>query len=640
MPKYIFIVLAILFFQGSVYAKGDESLDCSRIPAALLKHADAVVRRSSYDVKIVSLDEVYETETYAITILNKEGYQYARFYQYYDKFRKINSVGGTLYDKDGKELKRLRKIDVGDAALVSSSNLFDDHRIKYCDFNYSAYPFTIEYEVEVKTNYSFFLPSWDPQKGHNCAVEKSDFSIEYPASMPLRYKAFHLNAEHTEKKDGSTATMAFSVGNIVAGKQDKLAPSENFPFPTLIFATDTFEFGGLSGKMDTWKSFGKFFYDLNDKRQDLSPEARLAVHKLVDTCTSSFSKISLLYKYMQSGTRYVSIQLGIGGWQCFPADYVAEKGYGDCKALSNYMKALLKEAGISSDMVLVYGGRDNGFKLQNDFPFNSFNHAILCVPLEKDTVWLECTSKDLPAGYLSEFTHNRDVLLLTPEGGQVVKTPTYNYDNNHTTRIVHAHIDNKDQVDAKVTKELMGLPCDMQRHELIDQPKDKVENYLNRQFSLNTYKVNDYKISTSLSGRIPVLSEQISLSGSGKITHAGKRMFIDPDIFPAGVDALEENEKREKPFYVRESFETDDTEIIELEGAYTAEFIPGEISMSYPFGAYNCKIFFENENTIKLVRTYHQVEGTYEATLFTDYTKFIKAAGNGTEQKQLVLLKK
>jgi len=640
MPKYIVLLLAILFFSADTYAKGDETLDCSLIPPALLKHADAVVRRSSQEVRIVSLDEIYETETYAITILNKDGYDYARLGEYYNKFSTINSIEGTLYDKDGKEVRSLKKVDIRDAAVVSAPNLFDDSRVKYCDFNYSVYPFTVEFEIEKRTNISFFLPAWYPQKSHKCAVEKSDFSIEYPTDLPLRYRAFHLNKEHTDKKDGNMTTMIFSVGNIAARKEDKLAPLENFPLPTLIFATDSFEFGGLSGKMDTWKSFGKFFYDLNDKRQDLPAETKIAVHKLVDTCSSTFNKISLLYKYLQSGTRYVSIQLGMGGWQCFPADFVAEKGYGDCKALSNYMKALLKEAGISSDMVLVYGGKDNSRKLLTDFPFSSFNHAILCVPSEKDTVWLECTSKDLPAGYLSDFTHDRDVLMLTPDGGVVVKTPTYNYSDNHSTRVVYAHIDDKDQVDAKIRKEIRGSNYVSQRHELIDQPKEKVEDYLNRQFSLNTYKVNDYKISTSLNGRIPTLSEQISLTGSGKITHAGKRMFIDPDIFQTGYSVPEENEKREKPFYIRESFETDDSEVVKLDGAYTAEYVPGEINMTYSFGAYNYKIFFENDNTIKLVRTYRIVEGTYDASMFADYVKFMKAFSNATEQKQLVLLKK
>ena len=59
---------------------------------------------------------------------------------------------------------------------------------------------------------------------------------------------------------------------------------------------------------------------------------------------------------MQSRTRYASIQLGIGGYKPAPAMEVSEKGYGDCKGLTNYMSALLKEAGITSYYTWVKSG--------------------------------------------------------------------------------------------------------------------------------------------------------------------------------------------------------------------------------------------------------------------------------------------
>ena len=66
----------------------------------------------------------------------------------------------------------------------------------------------------------------------------------------------------------------------------------------------------------------------------------------------------------------------------FPATFVDEKKYGDCKALSNYMRALLKAVDIPSYYALIRAG-ENEEPADFDFPHNNFNHAILCVPFKK-----------------------------------------------------------------------------------------------------------------------------------------------------------------------------------------------------------------------------------------------------------------
>jgi hypothetical protein len=46
------------------------------------------------------------------------------------------------------------------------------------------------------------------------------------------------------------------------------------------------------------------------------------------------------------------------------------------------------------------------------------------VPQAMDSIWLECTSNYNDFDHLGSFTENRYSLVLTENGGQLIKTPT------------------------------------------------------------------------------------------------------------------------------------------------------------------------------------------------------------------------
>ena len=71
--------------------------------------------------------------------------------------------------------------------------------------------------------------------------------------------------------------------------------------------------------------------------------------------------------------------------------------------------------------------------VEKDFSSMQGNHAILNIPNNGNDIWLECTSQTIPFGFLGDFTDDRDVLVVTPEGGIIKRTPAYlNEDNLQT----------------------------------------------------------------------------------------------------------------------------------------------------------------------------------------------------------------
>ena len=70
------------------------------------------------------------------------------------------------------------------------------------------------------------------------------------------------------------------------------------------------------------------------------------------------------------------------------------------------MVAMLKEAGIKGYYTIIMAGK-NAPEVIPDFPNDQFNHIIVAVPNNRDTLWLECTSQTNPFGYLGHFTGDR-----------------------------------------------------------------------------------------------------------------------------------------------------------------------------------------------------------------------------------------
>lgn len=199
-------------------------------------------------------------------------------------------------------------------------------------------------------------------------------------------------------------------------------------------------------------------------------------------------KVELLYAHLQKNKRYISIQLGIGGWQHYDAAYVANNDYEYCKALANFMYSLLKEAGIRSCYTLVSAGK-RARKIIADFPAQQFNHLILCVPLQTDTMWLECTSQTLPAVYLSEFTYNRYALAIDEDGGRLVRTPNYWMIDNSQIRKLNVNLDRQGNLYLHSSSVYSGLQQD-QYHDLINSPdKNKVKEILQHNLDFATYEI-------------------------------------------------------------------------------------------------------------------------------------------------------
>lgn len=626
------LVLSFLFYTD---VSAQNNYDIKLIPPALLKNANVVKRNEEVFIEIKNIGKAIITTKYALTILNEAGDDAADFAQGYSKLVSIKSLDGTLYNADGKKLKALKNADVKDISGTDEGTIADDSRVKVHNFNYKIYPYTIEYEYSLQLNGILYLPHWQPIDDENMAVEKSILKVKMPSDYLLRYKTFNYKNEPaiTTEKDSK-------IYQWIAEKMQPILKEQFSPImyeiTTAVFLAPTnFEIQNYTGSMTDWKGFGKFIYSLNAGRDNLPDNVKQKVHQLTDKISSEKEKINILYEYLQKNSRYVSIQLGIGGWQTFDAKYVSEKGYGDCKALSNYMYSLLKEAGIKSYYTLIRAGENKNYFMDN-FPSNQFNHIIVCVPQQKDTVWLECTSQTLPAGYLSGFTSNRSALLVDETGGKLIHTPVYSKNDNLQNRNIIATISNEGNLTATIHTKFTGQQQDDLHALLHALSKQKIEEYLKEIINLPSYDVVKFDY-TQQNNSIPAIFETLEITGNNYAAANGKRLFIAPNIFNKTGTKMRNSNDRVYDIEIPDEFiDTDSTEFNMPKG-YAAESIPDPVSIETKFGKYSTSIKI-NGNKIYYVRYNMRNKGHYPASdskaLKEYFDKIYKA-----DREKIVLVK-
>jgi hypothetical protein len=481
-----------------------------------------------------------------------------------------------------------------------------------------------------------FFPDWVPAGGEKLSVEQSHFSIICPSDYRLRYKEFNYSGEPVVTTEKSKKITTWDATNIPAIVKEAACPRWHELTTMVITGPTDFQLGDYKGNMNTWEDYGKFLYALKSGRDNLPDNIKQQVHKLTDGIADVKKKISLLYEYMQKNTRYISIQLGIGGWQPFDATEVAKKGYGDCKALSNYMFSLLKEAGIRSDYTLIHSGDDQNY-MTDDFPSNQFDHVILFVPLEKDTVWLECTSQTLPAGYLSAFTADRYALAVEEGGGKLVHTPRYGLKDNLQVRKLKATLSDDASLLIQVNTTYEGTEQD-DVHDMINYlSKDKVKEYLQKKLDFPTYELDkfDYKENRSMT---PDVEEKLDLYVSNYAAITGKRLFITPNVMSRSYTKLRTEEERKFDIVLHDEYKHVDSVEIEIPKGYEIESPAQPVSIDAKFGKYSSTTTLVG-NKIFYYRLREQYSGTFPAKDYADLVKYYDSIYKADRNK-IVFVKK
>jgi hypothetical protein len=609
------------------------------IPADLKEGVDVVVREDISRWRILARDRATIDVRYVVTVLNTNGDGYAEINLGYDKkLEKITDLKINVYDALGLPVKRVKNNEIMDVSLLDGVSLFSDNRIKNVDVSQSTYPYTVELEYREEYRYLYSNHGSVLLSSPRMSCENFQYQITYPKELAPRYRVHNFDSEPKKitNPDG-TESLTWEARNVKAKKPEPSGPPFRATRPEIIAAPSEFEFSGYGGKMNTWDDLSSWIMSLNKGRDIISDATRRQVAELTRNLTSAEEKSKVLYEYLQGKTRYVSIQLGIGGLQPFEAKVVDQVGYGDCKALSNYMVALLTEAGITGYYTLINAGEEAP-PMITDFPSSQFNHVVVAVPNGKDTLWLECTSQTNPFGYQGTFTGDRKALMVTEAGGKIVNTTRYPASGNVRQRIANVDLQAGGDAKAKVATTYSGLRYEAgDLNHYINQPQEDQKKWLLETTRIPNFNIDQFKM-VNHKMREPSAEVQIAMTLRRYASVSGKRIFMMPNLMSRSAFVPEQSTDRKSNVLVKTGFVDEDSVVYTIPESIYPEFVPQSIRHESRFGTYEAS-FVLDQGKLIYVRRLVTKEGEFPPESYKEFVEFYRNVNKADNLKMVFLSK-
>ncbi len=607
MNKILTVFILTIGFIPEIFGQRPQYA-VNLIPSALMEQANATVRDESTSIDMRSMTNMTIRIARTVTVHHKSGDQYGAVEVYYNKSRSVRSIKGEIIDENGQTVQQFSMRDFKDASASGHQNLYADTRVKSYQPVVHHYPYTITYEIEIRDNQNLLIPRWAPDYLYDVSVEQSTYSITVPRSEEIRIHEVNYHGQPVLTDDGKTKTYGWTLSGVAARRSEPFSPPRDLEATIVRVVPENFQYYRKKGSFSDWHGYGKWMYEelLADKR-NLPTATANYIKALTAGATIPKEKAQILYKYLQEKTRYISIQIGIGGFEPFPASSVDQLGYGDCKALVIYMQSLLDVVGIPSYYCIVEAG---SFKrdLTVDFAnLSDGNHVILCIPFENDTTWLECTSQHLPFGFLGDFTDDRIVVACTEEGGKLMRTPRFGNNESLQHREAHFTIETDGTLSGTMETVFQGNQLDNHYYNMFQSQQEQRRNLM-RWYNINeiSFHQTHYKITDEDTLSV---KEFLDLTIRNYVVNTKDFMILQPNIFNT-ASAISASRNRINKVYINRGYTDIDEIHFTLPEGYDSRILPVHKKVETPMAEYELRITV-HDGVLTSYRTFQLREGIY-----------------------------
>jgi transglutaminase-like putative cysteine protease len=245
-----------------------------------------------------------------------------------------------------------------------------------------------------------FLTSWSITTG--LPTRRSRFIVDLPAAMkPHMIERNIAKPPKITTANGRRVYMWTAV-DIPKPKSEPFASDSNGVYQSVALSAPT-----------SWQDISKWYAGLARGRYTLTSELESKLHELVAGARTLDDSLSAVQRWVAQDIRYVSLSLGIGGYQPRTPAELFKTQYGDCKDKATIYVAMAQRMGVEAYPVLL----SSGGKVERSLPsIDQFNHAIAALKLGGKYQYVDLTSDLTPYGELPGPDQGQFALVVHPDG--------------------------------------------------------------------------------------------------------------------------------------------------------------------------------------------------------------------------------
>ena len=645
------VVVAILACCRAALAGDAPTWMHQQVNAAVPAHdekTDAVILFEEKVLTVLPNGKIKKLDRQVIRILRPGGEAWGTIPFYFDPQTPITNLHAWSIPAAGKDYEVKERDAVESAVIdVDGGELMSDLRMKTLRIPAATVGSIIGYEVESEIKPNFLIDDWDFQD--TVPVREAHYTLRLPTGWS--YQSSWLNHPAEAPNASAANQWNWTISDVEPVRIEGYMPPWRGIAGRMIVAL--IPSGGKGSGISSWNEIGSWYSGLIAGRRDASVGIKQKVAELTAPAATTLAKMQALAHFVQNDIRYVAIELGIGGHQPHPAAEIFSHRYGDCKDKVTLLSSMLKEIGVESYYVVI--NTERGAVSAATPPNLDFNHAILAIalPEELDATTLKArlvhpklgpllffdpTDELTPLGSLPGALQANFGMLVTQNGGELIKLPQLAADTNGLTRTAKMMLDQKGTLLGEVIEIRVGDEAMQQRYAL-------------RAATLDTDRIKPVEAVAGASlAKFQILKAAVAnlhvadrpfewhytLEAEDYAKAAGDLLLVRPRILGSKARSfLETKAPRQHPVeFSGPRRDTDAFDII-LPAGYVIDELPPPVDVEDGFAAYHSKTVF-NGGALHYTRSF-EIKGLSVPAIQSEQLKQLYRTIEDDERNSAVL---